>query len=292
VPALETGIWLAWSAFAAAQFFTLYSCKIAVYPLALLNVAVTVALWRNGRGRPADRVRGLGRWFVVNAASATVFLLLHAPCHAQAVAAVEKVRPRGLNELSWKWLRDMLSEALTGIPWNTLTPDNPIQVTWAKLWQGRAATGGAPGQWAGAIGFAAMGLAIGWGGARLWSRCRPAAWAALAFLGAAGVSVLHFHELLKVELLPWYWFFLAPPLCLTAAVGVTAVPGRARLPAMAGLAVFFGLATAPLQRLMVTVPYEDFRSPRPSPRRCTNASPTAGCSKRSPISPPRCRGIR
>jgi hypothetical protein len=63
-----------------------------------------------------------------------------------------------------------------------------------------------------------------------------------------------------VELLPWYWFFLAPPLCLTAALGVTAVPGRARVLAIAGLAVFFGLATAPLQRLMVTVPYEDFRS--------------------------------
>lgn len=260
VPALETGTWAAWSLFAGAQFLTLYSCKIAVYPLAFLNLAMAVALWRGGRGGLPVRLPGLGRWFVVNTVSALVFLLLYAPCHAQAVAAVEKIRQRGLNEVSWKWLSDMTSEAMTGIPWHTLTPDNAVQVTWSKLLQGSLATGGAAGQWAAIVGYSAMALALVWGARRLWRQCRPAAWAGLAFLAAAAVSVVHFHEVLKVELLPWYWFFLTPPLCLTAALGATAMPGRWPALAAAGLAGFFGLATAPLQRVMVTVPYEDFRS--------------------------------
>jgi len=48
--------------------------------------------------------------------------------------------------------------------------------------------------------------------------------------------------------------------CLAAALGVTAVSARWRWMAATVLAVFFGLATSPLQKLMVAVPYEDFRS--------------------------------
>lgn len=260
VGAVQSGTWLAWSLFAAAQFFTLYSCKIALYPLVFLNVAVAVALWRQGAGPIGDRLRGLGRWFVVNTMSALLFLLLYAPCHAQAVAAVGKIRQRGLNDLSWEWLRDMISEALTGIPWKTLTPDNAVQVTWSKLLDGSAATGGVAGQWAGVLGYAAVAAATVWGIRRLWRGSRPAAWVVVSFLAAAAVSAIHFHQVLKVELLPWYWFFLTPVLCLAAALGVTAVTGRWRLPAGLGLAAFFGLATWPLQRAMVAVPFEDFRS--------------------------------
>jgi hypothetical protein len=260
ITALGSGTWLAWSLFAAAQFLTLYSCKIALYPLVALNLAVAVALWRASRGTGAERLRGLGRWFAVNVVSAMVFLLLYAPCHAQAVAAVGKIRQRGLNDLSWPWLRDMLSEALTGTPWKALEPDNPVQVAWSKILQGTVATGGPAGQWAGVAGYILVAAATFWGVRRVWRECRPAAWVVLGFFGAAAVSAIHFHEVLEVELLPWYWFFLTPVLCLVAAIGATAVSDRWRVAAAAGLVIFFGLATFPLQRLMVEVPYEDFRS--------------------------------
>jgi len=255
IGALEVGTWSAWALFATAQFCTLYSCKIAVYPLVLINGVVAMALWRAGGGRPLERLQGLGRWFVVNTVSAMVFLILYAPCHAQAVAAVEKIRKRGLNDVSWDWLRDMTSETLTGIPWTTLTPDNPVQITWSKLMH----AGGVP-VWSGALGFLLMALAIALGATRMWCRCRPAAWVLTACLGAAVVSIIHFHDVLKVELLPWYWFFLTPPLCLTAALGVCLVPGWVRPAAGLALIGFFGWATLPLQRTMIRVPYEDFRS--------------------------------
>lgn len=253
--ALEVGTWSAWALFAAAQFCTLYSCKIAVYPLVLINGIVAIALWRAGAGRPLERCRALGRWFVVNTLSAMVFLVLYAPCHAQAVAAVEKIRKRGLNEVSWVWLRDMTSETLTGMPWTTLTPDNAVQLTWSKT----LLNGGLPG-WAGALGFALMAVAIGLGTMRLWGRCRAAAWVLVACWGAAVISIFHFHDVLKVELLPWYWFFLTPPLCLTAALGVALAPGWGGRAAALALVGFFGAATLPLQRTMIRVPYEDFRS--------------------------------
>ncbi len=260
ITALESGAWWAWAMFATSQFLALYSCKIAVYPLALLNVFVAIALWRCGGGSVAERFRGLGRWLVVNAVSAVVFLVLYAPCHAQAVAAVEKIRGRGLNDLSFEWVRDMASEALTGIPWRTLTPDNPVQVTWSKIWRGAEGMGGVSGQCLGALGFAGILAAVAFGGARLWRRCRPAAWAGLAVLISAVASMLHFHEVLKVELLPWYWFFLTPVLCLAAAFGAMAAGGRACGLVAVGLVAAFGLATAPLSRRMTGIPFEDFRS--------------------------------
>ncbi len=256
VVALETGAWSVWLGFAALGFLSIYSCKIAVYPLAMLNVIVAVALWRRGKSG-APRWQGLARWFVSNALAALVFIVLYAPCHPQAVGGATKIQKRGQTEYSTGWFLDMASEAGTGIPWRTFSPDSAVQVSWSKIWQARPEVGGHVGLVLGAAGLAALALVLAAGVRRMWRESRPAAWGAAAIvLGVVALSV-HLKHGLKFEILPWYMFFTTPALCLVAAIGAAGLPWRRLV--LVGVPLLYAAAVLPLNRAMIRHPYEDLR---------------------------------
>ena len=257
VTAVETGSWLAWSGVAALQFLALYSCKIALYPLVLINGMVAVALRR--RGVPGQsRLAGLARWGVANSLAALVFIALYAPCHPQAVGGATKIQQRGQTEFSAGWFLDVGSEALTGVPWRTLAPDSPVQISWSKYWQARPEVGGAAEAAAGALLLALLAVALALGARRLWRHCRPVAWAAAGTVLGGAAMAAHLRYGLKFEVLPWYLFFLSPSVALVAAVGVGGLP-RWSVVAMAGLAVAQAVALWPMNHSMRMHPYEDLR---------------------------------
>lgn len=257
IPALETGAWIAWMGFAGLQFLTLYSCKIALYPLVALNIMVAIALWRRpiaGQARPA----GLVRWFVPNLLAGLVFLVLYAPCHPQALGGAAKIKQRGQTRFSPEWFLDMSSEAATGMPWRSFIPDSHVQISWMKYWLGRPETGGPLGTVVAVAALVGLLLALGVGMRRLWREARPAAWAVLSCgLGAVLMS-LHLRYGLEFEILPWYGFFLAPVLCLLAALGA-ASPARWRWASMLALPVLLAAALWPLNRVMIQHPFENLR---------------------------------
>lgn len=257
VAALETGSWMAWSGFAALQFLSLYSCKIALYPLVMINVLVAVALWR--RHVPGQsRLAGLARWGVANSVAALVFIVMYAPCHPQAVGGSMKIQLRGQTQFSTGWFLDVGSEALTGVPWRTMAPDSPVQISWSKYWRATPETGGKLEALMGAMLLAALAMALGLGLWRMWRQCRPAAWGVTAFALGGVAMTMHLKYGLKFEVLPWYGFFLSPVLALVAAVGVGGVP-RIPVVAMVGLAAVQAVALWPMNHSMRIHPYEDLR---------------------------------
>ncbi len=178
ITALETGAWSAWMVFAAPPFLTLYACKIALYPLVVLNRMIAVALWRRrvpGQARPL----GMARWGVANGLAGMVFIVLYAPCHPQALGGAAKIQQRGQTNFSLDWFLDMASEAATGLPWRSLSPDNAVQISWMKFWHTRPEVGGEAGRLVGALALAVLLLVLAAGFRRLWREVRPAAWAVI-----------------------------------------------------------------------------------------------------------------
>lgn len=257
IPALETGAWFAWVVFAGSQFLTLYSCKIALYPLVALNIMVAVALWR----RPVEgqaRLAGMARWFVPNLLAGLLFIILYAPCHPQALGGAAKIKQRGQTSFSPEWLLDMASEAATGLPWRSFVPDSPVQISWMKYWLGRPETGGQFGFVAAVAAVVVLTLALVAGGRRLWREARPVAWAALACgLGAVLMS-LHLRYGLEFEILPWYGFFLTPVFCLVAGCGAAGI-SRWRWVPMLALPAVFAAALWPMNQVMIRHPFENLR---------------------------------
>lgn len=257
ITALETGSWGAWMAVAGAQFLSIASCKIALYPLVALNVVVAVVLWRHPRPGQG-RLRGMSRWFVANALAAALFLVLYAPAHPQAVGGAAKIQKRGQTQFSPEWLLDMASEATTGMTWRTFAPDSPVQITWTKVCQARPETGGETGRALGLTGLVVLGWALVAGAVRVVRQSRPVAWAMVALAAGAVLMSLHLRYILKFEILPWYGFFLAPPLCLLAALGVIGYT-RFHWVVMVLTVGIVAAALWPMNRAMVRHPYENLR---------------------------------
>lgn len=257
VAALESGAWSAWLLFASLQFLSLYSCKLALYPLLVVNLLVGLALWRRAPGGQ-PRVFGLARWLVSNTTAGLLFILLYAPCHPQALAGVEKIRKRGQTDLSPGWALDTASETLTGIPWRVLVPNNPVQIAWSKYLRALPETGGALGAVVGGLALVGLAWMLIAGGRKVWGESRPLAWALVAFSMGWIVMAIHLLYDLRFDLLPWYGFFLVIPFSLVAGIGLTSSRRWPGCLSAAGLAVY-ATGLWPQNRSMVANPYENLR---------------------------------
>lgn len=251
--ALQRGRLRWWLVFALCQFLCLISWKGSVYALGPVNAGLALWLFLR-RGRDAAALPALRRLIAAGLMGCIFLLPLTAAQQMQIRDALPALRNRNKG-MDLDWFRNVVAETLSGVPWHSISSRQSGVMAWDRMLHSGSA----------AVLMIAGGAALLflWGsGARRLRREFPLlGLICLCMAGGAILSMLHFRQIMKVELLPWYLFYLTLPLAVLAAFGAApllrASGARRGLAAgvMAGLA---GLAVFSL-RPMLHEPQENFR---------------------------------
>ncbi|MEM8954930.1 MAG: glycosyltransferase family 39 protein [Verrucomicrobiota bacterium] len=119
VKALQTGSWRWWLFYGAAQCLMLWSFAGVVYVALVQNILALAFLLMNNRWK-GNRQGIIGRFFVANALSAGVFLVLMLPSLMQLVSFLEGYQEEtGRVDLGAGFLRDVWAHLVVGLPWTT-----------------------------------------------------------------------------------------------------------------------------------------------------------------------------
>jgi hypothetical protein len=120
---LATRRWRWWLAFALTEGLLAWSWFNNIYWLAALNVPLAVAAWQ-ARGR--DRAGLLVPWITTGLLTAALFLPFILPGLLQVVAWVNEGRGEASVEYRNRMMADAFTVLLTGEPWHSADPDNPL----------------------------------------------------------------------------------------------------------------------------------------------------------------------
>jgi len=120
---LATRRWHWWLALALAEALLAWSWFNNIYWLAALNVPLAVAAWQ---ARPSERIRFLIPWIASALLAAALFLPFLLPGLLQVVAWVNEGRGEAAPEYRNRMMADALTVLLTGEPWHSADPDNPL----------------------------------------------------------------------------------------------------------------------------------------------------------------------
>lgn len=251
--ALQRGRLRWWLIFALCQFLCLISWKGSVYALGPVNAGLAVWLFLR-RSRDAAALPALRRLIAAGLMGCIFLLPLTAAQQLQIRDALPALQHRNKG-MDLDWFRNVVAETLTGVPWHSFTNRQSGVMAWDRMLH----SGG------GVVLMIAGGAALiflwGRGALRLKREFPLLGLICLCMAGGAVLSMLHFRQIMKVELLPWYLFYLTLPLALLAAFGAAPLLRHAGLRrgiaagAMAGLA---GLGVFSL-RPMLHEPQENFR---------------------------------
>ncbi|MGI9431848.1 MAG: hypothetical protein ACR2PQ_06530, partial [Myxococcota bacterium] len=246
VRALERGTWPRWGAFAAAEALVMWTYP-AVAPFLVLTNAVGVgALLGLHRGQRTLRPQLL-RGLVANLVAAGIWLQLMAPNLAQLARYPGEDEVQGA--LSLRWLLDVSSLLLSGMPWKRAGELDGPYPQLAELAAAR------PELFTAAVAVAALAMVVGT--ARLLRDRGPSRWIAPLLLlpGPLTVALAWWQGL---HLSEWTVVFMLPGWAALAAAGVTWPFAATKHPAgrTAGLAtavavlVGFTLLTAPARQAL------------------------------------------
>ncbi len=197
-----------WIAFAIVQFLLMYLYPTCAFVLAVTNLLLLPPLAARWRWTPQLLVQST-RLLVANIAAAMLFLQMMLPCIPQFLDYLEKTPGQG--ELSIRWLKNVASFFLAGVPWSySFQPDS----SYLELWPWAIAH---PNLFFTIIGVAILLMALGF--FRMVRRDIPTALFAVAVPVA---SLLCVGESWRREgfLFEWYIIFLLPVLVAFLAVGV------------------------------------------------------------------------
>ena len=188
---LRTGRWRWWVCFGLAETCLLWSWTGMVHWLLLLNAAALGLLLTSPH--PAIRFQ-FRRWTAAGGLAAFCYIPLGLPMVPQLQAWMATGRAKATG-IAPGWLANSLSWLVTGEPWRSPDPSNPLcPGRWESL----------PNQpWLTVIWFTAGALAMGWGMVVFWRHSRETRWLLAAMLVPLGT--LYIQASLSGNLLmPWY----------------------------------------------------------------------------------------
>lgn len=120
---LATQRWRWWLALALTEALLAWSWFNNVYWLAALNIPLAIAAWQ---ARGPARFRFLIPWVASGLLAAALFLPFVLPGLLQVVAWVNEGRGEAAPEYRNRMMADALTVLLTGEPWHSADPDNPL----------------------------------------------------------------------------------------------------------------------------------------------------------------------
>ena len=120
---LATRRWPWWLALALTEALLAWSWFNNIYWLAALNIPLAVAAWQ---ARGPERIRLLIPWVASALLTAALFLPFILPGLLQVVAWVNEGRGEAAPEYRNRMMADALTVLLTGEPWHSADPDNPL----------------------------------------------------------------------------------------------------------------------------------------------------------------------
>ena len=120
---LATQRWRWWLALALTEALLAWSWFNNVYWLAALNIPLAIAAWQ---ARGSARFRFLIPWVASGLLAAALFLPFVLPGLLQVVAWVNEGRGEAAPEYRNRMMADALTVLLTGEPWHSADPDNPL----------------------------------------------------------------------------------------------------------------------------------------------------------------------
>jgi hypothetical protein len=120
---LATRRWRWWLALAFTEALLAWSWFNNIYWLAALNVPLAAAAWQ---ARGSERIRFVIPWIASSLLAAALFLPFVLPGLLQVVAWVKEGRGEAGPEYRHRMMADALTVLLTGEPWHSADPDNPL----------------------------------------------------------------------------------------------------------------------------------------------------------------------
>ena len=246
VRVLERGTWPRWAAFAAAEALLMWTYP-AVAPF--LVVANSVAVWtivRLHKGQPTLRAQLL-RGLVANLCAAGVWLQMMAPNLAQL--SLYAAEDKALGALSIRWLLNVSSLLLAGMPWKRPGPSDGPYPQLVELAENQ------PEMLVAAVTVAV--LAVAAGTFRFVRTAGPRRWLApLLLLPGPVTGALAWVQ--GLYLWEWYLIFMLPGWAILAAAGITWPLSAAERPfrragaiaLIVSVLVGFTLLTAPARQAL------------------------------------------